>query len=100
MPAASQFLRKRTTSTSTSVTWSRSNTVLGLLPSNYAHKASRCAACGWPIRRSVVWCPSTCRALLPVICAASGLSSVRLTTGDHRSYRKNDTTPKLLIHLH
>jgi hypothetical protein len=33
MPEASQSPRKRTTSTSTSVTWSRSNTVLGLLPS-------------------------------------------------------------------
>jgi hypothetical protein len=37
---------------------------------------------------------------LHVICAASCLSSVLSSTGDHKSYHKNDTTPKLLIYLH
>src|SRR5882724_11945975 len=42
---------------------------------------------------------STCRSILPVICAASCLSSVRSTPGDHRSYSKNNTTRNLLTYL-
>src|SRR5262249_473727 len=76
LPACSNLPRKRTTSTSTSVTSSRSNTILGPLLSICACKASRCAACRWPISRSVVWCPSVCRSILHVICAVSFLSSV------------------------
>src|ERR687892_105260 len=64
----------------------------GPLTSMCACKASRCAACRWPISRSVVVCSSTCRSILPVICAASCLPFVRSTTADTRSYRKNGTT--------
>src|SRR6266446_8473543 len=71
VPAFSHLPRKRTASTSTSVTSSRSNTVLGPLLSMCACKASRCAACREPISRSVVWCSSACRAILHVIVSLS-----------------------------
>ena len=73
MPAASQTPKKRTTSTS--VISSRPNPVLGPLLSMCAYNASRHSACRWPISRSVVRCPSACRAILHVIGAVSFLSS-------------------------
>src|SRR5712691_10437528 len=96
MPACSHPPRKRTTSTSTSVTSSRSNTVLGPLLSMCACKASRCAACREPISRSVVWCSSACRAILHVIVSLSSALSV---TVDERRYCKNETRHKLLMYL-
>src|SRR4030095_4869746 len=74
MPLASQPPRKRTTSTSTSVTSSKSNTILGPLPSSCACNSSRYSACRWPISRSVVRCPSACRSIVHVICAVSCIS--------------------------
>jgi len=99
VPAFSHVPRKRTTSTSTSVTSSRSNTVLGPWLSSWACKVSRCTACRWPISRSVVWCPSVCRSILHVICVVSFLASALSVTVDERSYCKNETIHNLLMYL-
>jgi hypothetical protein len=71
----------------------------GPLLSSCACNASRCAACRWPIRRSIVCCPSVCRSILHVICAVSFLSSALSVTVDERSYGKNETIRKLLTYL-
>ena len=99
IPAASQLPRKRTTSTSTSVTWSRSNTVLGPLTLHVClqcFKMRRLQVADQPERRVVLVnlpfnlaCHLRC--LLHVLCAVDDR--------DNRSYRKNNTTCNPLTYL-
>ena len=100
IPAASHAPRKRTAPTSTSVTASKDNPVLGPLPSLGVCNASRHAARRWPICRSIVRCPSACRAILQVIGTVSFLASTLAVRVDGKRECKNETIHKPLTYLH